>query len=45
LTLPEQQLFAALQVMVASLQTEPAGLHDIALLQRPTESVGLVLLQ
>ena len=38
-------MFEALQVMVASLQTEPAGLHELALLHRPTRSVGFVLLQ
>ena len=45
LTLPAQQLFSALQVMVASLQMAPAGLHALPLSQRPTGSLGKALLQ
>ena len=45
MTLPEQQLFSALHVVVASLQMAPAGRHALPLSQRPTASVGLVLLQ
>src|SRR5262249_10653836 len=40
LTLPAQQLFSALQLIVASLQMAPAGLHALPLSQRPTGSVA-----
>jgi hypothetical protein len=45
LTLPEQQLFSALQLLVANLQTAPAGLHALPLSHRPTTSLGFALLQ
>src|SRR5258708_7124471 len=45
LTLPEQQLFSALQDMLASLQMAPAGRHALPLSQRPTGSLALALLQ
>jgi len=44
LTLPEQQLFSALQDMVASLQMAPAGRHALPLSHRPTGLLGLALL-
>jgi hypothetical protein len=43
LTLPEQQSFSALQVMVASLQMAPAGLHALPLSHRPTAAPGSLL--
>jgi hypothetical protein len=45
LTLPEQQLFSALQDVVASLQMAPAGRHAFPLSHRPTVSVAFALLQ
>ena len=45
LTLPAQQLFSALHVIVASLQMAPAGLQALPLSQRPTTSVGFALAQ
>ena len=45
MTLPAQQLFSALQDMLASLQIAPAGRHALPLSQRPTGSFGLALLQ
>jgi hypothetical protein len=42
-TLPAQQLFSALQVMLASLQMAPAGLHELPLSQRPTGWPGSLL--
>ena len=44
LTLPAQQLFSALQDVVASLHTAPLPRHALPLSQRPTASVGLALL-
>jgi hypothetical protein len=45
LTFPAQQLFSALQDVVASLHTAPAGRHALPLSQRPTGSLGFALLQ
>jgi hypothetical protein len=44
-TLPAQQLFSALQEVVASLQMAPAGRQALPLSHRPTRSFGLLLLQ
>ncbi len=45
LTLPAQQLFSALQDIVAILQIAPAGRHAMPLSQRPTGSLAFALLQ
>jgi hypothetical protein len=45
LALPEQQLFSALHDDTANLQMAPAGRQPLPLSQRPTASLGLVLLQ
>jgi hypothetical protein len=45
LTFPAQQLFSALQDVVASLHTAPAGRQALPLSQRPTGSPGFALLQ
>jgi hypothetical protein len=45
LTLPAQQLFSALQELIASLQMAPAGRQELPLSQRPTGSLGFSLLQ
>ena len=44
MTLPAQQLFSALQDIVAILQMAPAGRHAWPLSHRPTGSVGFALL-